>query len=95
VQVTSASGGTPSTLTGVKETIFSPLNLERNLPGFLPERSVVQEALGQFEDVLSHRNPVDSGALWDGYNVHLNNLVVRGAAPVRKFHVRPPIRQPS
>jgi hypothetical protein len=95
VQVTSASRDRPSTLAGVKEAIFSPLNLERNLSGFFPERSVVQEALSQLEDVVSHRNPVDSGALWDGYNVHLNNLVVRGAAPVRKFHLCPPIRQPS
>jgi hypothetical protein len=56
---------------------------------------VVQESLGQLEDVLSHRDSVNPGTLWDWYNIHLNNLVVRGAAPVRKFHVRPPIRQPS
>ena len=50
---------------------------------------------GQLKDALSYCDPVDSGALWNWYNVHLNNLVVRGAAPVRKFHVCPPIRQPS
>jgi hypothetical protein len=95
VQVTSASGGRPSTLASVKEAIFSPLKLERNLSSFFVECRVVQESLGQLEDVLSHRDSVNPGTLWDWYNVHINNLVVRGAAPVRKFHVRPPIRQPS
>jgi hypothetical protein len=95
VQVTSASGGRPSTLAGVKEAIFSPLKLEHNLSSFFVECRVVQESLGQLEDVLSHRDSVDPGALWDWHNVHLNNLVIRGAAPVGKFHVRPPIRQPS
>src|SRR5262247_4369578 len=46
VQVTSASGGMPSPLTGVKEAIFSPLKLERNLSSFFVERRVVQESLG-------------------------------------------------
>jgi hypothetical protein len=95
VQVTSARGGRSSSLAGVKEVIFSPLKLERHLSSFFVECRVVQESLGQLEDVLSHRDPVDPSALWDWYNVYLNNLVVRGAAPVRKFHVRPPIRQPS
>jgi hypothetical protein len=95
VQVTSARGSMPSTLTGVKETIFLPLQLERNLSSFFVECRVVQESLGQLEDVLSHCDPVAPLALWDWHNVHLNNLVVRGAAPVRKFHVCPPIRQPS
>jgi hypothetical protein len=95
VQVTSASGGRPSTLASVKEAIFSPLKLERNLSSFFVECRVVQESLGQLEDMLSHRDSVNPGALWDWYNIHINNLVVRGAAPIRKFHVRPPIRQPS
>jgi hypothetical protein len=96
VQITGASGGRPSTLAGIKEAIFSPLKLERHLSSFFTEgRRVVQESLGQLEDALSYCDPVDSGAFWDWYNVHLNNLVVRGAAPVRKFHVCPPIRQPS
>jgi hypothetical protein len=94
-QVTSACGGRPSPLAGVNETIFSPLKLERHLPSFFVECHAVQEALGQLEDVLSHRDPVDPGTLWDWHNIHLNTLVVCGAAPVRKFHVRPPIRQPS
>jgi hypothetical protein len=95
MQVTSASGGRPSTLAGIKEAIFSPLELKRNLPGFFAECSAVQELLGQLEDVLSHRDPVDPGALRDWHNVYLNNLVVYGAASVGKFHVRSPIRQPS
>jgi hypothetical protein len=94
VQVTSASGGM-SSLTGVKEAIFSPLKLERNLSSFFVECRVVQESLGQLEDMLSHCDPVAPLALWDWHNVHLNNLVVHGTAPVRKFHVCPPIRQPS
>src|SRR5215510_13021014 len=63
VQVTSASGGRPATLAGVKEAIFSPLKLEHNLSSFFVECRLVQESLGQLEDVLSHRNPVDPGAL--------------------------------
>jgi hypothetical protein len=95
MQVTSASGSRSSTLAGVKEAIFSPLKLERHLSSFFVKCRVVQESLGQLEDVLSYRDSVNPGALWDWYNIYLNNLVVRGAAPVRKFHVRPPIRQPS
>jgi hypothetical protein len=95
MQVTSASGSRPSTLAGVEEAIFSPLKLERYLSSFFVECRVVQESLGQLEDAVSHRDPVDPGALRNWYNVHLNNLVIYGAAPVCKFHVRPPIRQPS
>jgi hypothetical protein len=96
VQVTSARRGRSSPLAGVKEAIFSPLKLEHNLSSFFVEcRRVVQESLGQLEDVLSYRDPVDPGTLWDWHNVHFNNLVVCGAVPVRKFHAHPPIRQPS
>jgi hypothetical protein len=95
VQVTSARGGMLSTLTGVKETIFSPLQLECNLSSFFVECRAVQESFGELEDVLAHRDPVAPLALRDWHNVHLNNLVVRGAAPIGKFHVCPPIRQPS
>jgi hypothetical protein len=96
VQVTSASRGRPSTLTGVKEAVFSSCKLEHNLPGFFAEgHSLVQESLGQLKDVLSYCDAVDPGALWDWHNVHFNHLVVSGAAPVHKFHACPPIRQPS
>jgi hypothetical protein len=95
MQVTSTSGSRSSTLAGVKEAIFSPLKLEPHLSSFFVECRVVQESLGQLEDVLSHRDSVNPGALWDWYNVYLNNLVIYGAAPIRKFHVRPPMRQPS
>jgi len=95
VQVTSASGGMPSSLTGVKEAILSPFKLERNLSSFFVKCRVMQESLGQLEDVLSYRDPVAPLALWDWHNVDLNNLVVSGATPVRKFHLCPPIRQPS
>ena len=95
MQVTSPSGSRPSTLAGVKEAVFSPLKLERHLSSFFVECRLVQESLVQLEDVLFHRDPIDPGALRNWHNVHLNNLIVRGAAPVRKFHVRPPIRQPS
>jgi hypothetical protein len=96
VQVTSARRGRPPTLTGIKEAIFSPFKLERNRSSLFAEcHRVVQEALGQLEDVLSYRDPVDPGTLWDWLNVHFDNLVVGGAVPVRKFHVCPPIRQPS
>jgi hypothetical protein len=96
VQVTIARRRRSSTLSGIKEAIFSPLKLERNLSSFFAEcHRVVQEALGQLEDALSYRDPVDPGTLWDWHNIHFNNLVVGGAVPVRKFHVCPPIRQPS
>src|SRR5262245_54058628 len=95
VQVTSASGGRPSTLTAVKEAVFSPLKLERHLSSFFVECRLVQESLVQLEDVLSDRDAIDPGALRNWHNVHLNNLIVRGAAPVRKLRVRPPIRPPS
>ena len=82
-------------LTGVKEAIFSPLKLERNLSSLFVECRVVQESLSQLEDMLSHCDPVAPLAICDWHNVHLTNLVVHGAAPVRKFHFCPPIRQPS
>ena len=90
-----ARGRGPSTLAGVKEVIFSPCVLECNLPGFFAECQVVYKPLGKLEDLLSHRDPVDSGVLWEWHNVYLNHLVVRSAAAVRKFHVCPPIRQLS
>jgi hypothetical protein len=63
VQVTSASGSRPSTLAGVKKAIFSPCKLEHNLSSFFVECRLVQELFSQLEDVLSHRDPVDSDAL--------------------------------
>jgi hypothetical protein len=63
VQVTSARGGRPSTLAGVKKVISSPLKLERNLSSFFVECRLVHESFSQLEDMLSHRDPVDPDAL--------------------------------
>ena len=82
VQVTSASGSRPSTLAGVKEAIFSPLKLERNLSSFFVECRVVQESLGQLEDVLSHCDPV---APWRSGTGTMSTSITWSSVALRRY----------